>query len=132
MEINNHVFIFWKYGFQFPFQHDLYLSILSNARGRIISQKDSWLCNDVHFWRHMYDCIQQSTLLYCVIFHTKKIISDDIYKERNDGLINPVMRRQLLSHKNDKIYFHECGKFWNFHNVDIIPHTGSPYNSMLI
>lgn len=64
METNHHFSIFRKYWFQFSIQHDIHISLLSYARRRVISFKDSGFCNDVFVWFHFNDCILFNSFLY--------------------------------------------------------------------
>lgn len=58
MEINNNVSVLRELGFQFLFQHGLYVPVLSDAGGRLVSQQNGRLRDDVHFWRHMHDRVR--------------------------------------------------------------------------
>jgi hypothetical protein len=57
MATGNDFPIFWNSGFQLFLQHDFYVSVLPYAGRRFIPRTHRRLCNDVHLWRNLYDCI---------------------------------------------------------------------------
>lgn len=57
MAVNNNILVFREYWVQPTVQYDIYISILPYVGRRVFPQKNSWFCNDVHFWWNMHDRI---------------------------------------------------------------------------
>ena len=61
MEASHKFHVLWNNRLQFLIQHDIHISVLSDARGRFLSGPNSWLPLHVHLWWISHDCILSFT-----------------------------------------------------------------------